>query len=232
MQTTAVVKDAESFTALWSQLGLEGDAPLVDFAGSVVFYFGAVESGSCPFEPLSGIVYDWANIRVYPALYTQDTGSGSCTDDANPRAIVVSVDRDALPEGEFHLWVWPEDFDSPDGVTFIAPGELTSSQDAPYPALGGSGRLDVGETRIAYEVSSHCGVEWLLRPVNGVVWRAVDLDETDAQGIDPVPGAWGQANDSLDLVLELVDEMTLRATALGTDVTVTYEPDPDPPGCG
>lgn len=89
----------------------------------------------------------------------------------------------------------------------------------------------MGETRIAYAVSTHCGVEWLLRPVNGQIWRAIDLDQTDASGIDRVSRAWGQANDDLDLILELVNESRLDVTAVGTDVIVTYEPDPDPPGC-
>jgi len=229
--TTAAADDADELASLWERLGIDGAPPPVDFAEEVVLYFGVGESGSCPYLGLSRVVYAEPDIRVYPTMQDSVPAGTACTADARPHAVVVAVNRADLPDAEFHLWVVADDFSSREGVTFIAPGELRPRSGSDYPALGADGSLDVGETRIAYGVNTHCGVEWLLRPVNEMTWRAVDLDETDASGIDPVPSAWGQANDDIDLELTLVDESTLEVTALGTDVTVTYTPDPDPPGC-
>lgn len=228
--STDLADTNEELEYLWNRLDLAGSPPDVEFGTHVVLYFGLGESGSCPFDSLVGIVYAEPNFRVFPAMQDSVPAGTACTDDANPHAVVVSVRRDDLPTGEFHLWVFESDFDSSEGVTFIAPGELGNGG-GEHAALGGGGSLEVGETRIAYKVNTHCGVDWLLRPVNEMTWRATDLDQTDASGIDPVPSAWGEANDEIDLELTLLDESTLEATALGTDVTVTYTPDPDPPGC-
>jgi hypothetical protein len=227
---TDLVDTNQELDYLWNWLDLAGTPPDVDFDSHVVLYFGLAESGSCPYVDVTGIVYAEPYLRVYPAMRDSVEEGTPCTADANPHAVVVSVRRDDLPTGEFHLWVDEGDFESREGVTFIAPGELGIGG-GEHPALGGDGRIEVGETRIAYDVNTHCGVEWLLRPVNDMTWRAVDLDRTDASGIDLVPSAWGQANDDIDLEMRLVDESTLEVTAVGTDVTVTYTPDPDPPGC-
>ncbi len=113
---------------------------------------------------------------------------------------------------------------------------VPSTGDAPVPptslpALGADGRLSVGEPHVVHRVNTHCGVEWLLVEINGQLWRSLNLFDTDAEGVDPVPTAWGRANDPLDLVVELLDPTTLAAFAVGTDVTVRYEPDEHPPGC-
>ncbi len=91
--------------------------------------------------------------------------------------------------------------------------------------------MAVGESRIANGINTHCGVDWLLVSINGQFWRATDLDRTDAGGIDRVPSAWGQADEPLDLIVTLLDATTLQATDLEMDVTVTYTPDPEFPGC-
>jgi hypothetical protein len=232
---TAVAAGDEEFESLWNRLNLGGDLPSIDFTSSVVFYFGAAESSSCPLGSMRGLVYLPGEQRIYPDLPVDiPAGSTTCTSDARPHAVLVAVARRDLPAGPFSLWIdRSEDLPAccEDGATFVAPGELTIHRGATYPPLGGDGVLGVGETRIAYGVGTHCGVEWLGVSINGQVWRAIDLDRTGAGGVDPVPRAWGEANDNIDLRVTLRDESTLQATAVGTDVTVTYTPDPDFPGC-
>lgn len=62
---------------------------------------------------------------------------------------------------------------------------------AAFDPLGADGDLGVGEIRIAYDTFTHCGVEWLDRPINGQRWHAADLASYHAVGIDPVPPRWG-----------------------------------------
>jgi len=231
---TAVAASAAEFDALWSGLGLVGRPPEVDFESSVVFYFGAVESGSCPLGPIEGLRYNAGEQKIYPEIpVIVPSGTNGCTDDANRHAVLVAVDRVDLPPDGFSLWISADDPPDccGDGVTFVAAGELTAPPDAAYPPLGADGRLAVGESRLAYRVGTHCGVEWLPVSVNGQNWRATDLDRADAAGIDRVPSAWGRAGDSLDLVLTLLDESTLEVTVVGTGVSVTYAPGSDAPGC-
>ncbi len=91
------------------------------------------------------------------------------------------------------------------------------------PALGPDGIIEVGQTRIAWAVSTHCGVEHLF--VDGVQWKATDLNAT---GIDPVPEAWRatmvDSADQVDLMIDRTTENELRVTALDTTETVTYRP--------
>ncbi|MFV1969679.1 MAG: hypothetical protein ACC683_01615 [Acidimicrobiia bacterium] len=232
--TTALAADSAEFATMWEELGLIGEVPDVYFATQVVFYFGAVESSGCPLGAVVGLMYSAGEQKIYPDIpVVVPEGSTGCNEDANRHAVLVAVERDNLPRGALSLWISADDPPGccQDGVTFIAAGELTAPATASYPPLGADGDLAIGETRISYGVSTHCGVEWLARSVNGQRWRAIDLESTGAVGIDPVPPAWGMANDSLDLVLTLVDAETLDVTTLTSDVTVTYAPDPDALRC-
>ncbi|GMQ93280.1 MAG: hypothetical protein BMS9Abin12_0757 [Acidimicrobiia bacterium] len=232
--TTAFAADSSGFATMWQEFGLIGQVPDVDFETQVVFYFGAVESSGCPLGAVAGLMYNTVNQSVYPDIpVVAPEGSTTCNEDANRHAVLIAVERDDLPGGAFSLWISADDPPGccVDGMTFIAAGELTAPAGASYAPLGADGELAIGETRIAYAVFTHCGVEWLGRSVNGQWWRAIDLQSADATGIDPVPLAWGKANDSLDLVLTLVDSDTLEVTTLNSDVTVAYTPDPDAPGC-
>lgn len=232
--TTALAADSSAFTTMWQELGLIGQVPDVDFETQVVFYFGAVESSGCPLGAVAGLMYNTVNQSIYPDIpVVVPEGSTACNDDANRHAVLVAIERDDLPGGAFSLWISADDPPGccVDGMTFIAAGELTAPAGASYAPLGANGELAISKTRIAYAVFTHCGVEWLGRSVNGQWWRAIDLESAGATGIDPVPPAWGEANDSLDLVLTLVDADTLEVRTLTSDVTVTYVPDPDAPGC-
>lgn len=226
--TTSLAADSADFAAMWQELGLIGQAPDVDFETQVVFYFGAVESRGCPLGAVVGLMYSAGEEKIFPDIpVVVPEGSTGCNADANRHAVLVAVARDDLPSGMFSLWISADDPPGccADGVTFVAAGEHTAPREASFPPLGSDGYLEVGNPRIAYQVSTHCGVEWLLVKINGEWWRALDLHETDAAGIDPVPSAWGDSGASIDLVLTLVDDTTLRAGALGTNVTVTYAAD-------
>lgn len=237
--TTGFAADTTAFVDLWQELGLVGSPPAIDFISRVVLYFGAVESSSCPLGPLLGLVYNHGNQSIHPLMspvasaQDADPGVMTCTADARRHALLVSIERGDLPDGAFSLWISEEDPPGCclDGLTFVAAGELNPPTGASFDPLGASGDLGVGETRIAYDVNTHCGVEWLSRSINGQRWHAVDLASSGAVGIDPVPSGWGEANDLLDLLVTLVNEDTLEVTTATSNVVITYVPEADAPGC-
>ena len=183
------------------------------------------------------LVYSAGDQKIYPDIpistppesTSPAPESRTCTADANRHAVLLAVDRADLPEGGFSLWISAADPPGccGDGLTFVAGGQLDASQGATFPPLGADGQLAIGESRIAYGLNTHCGVEWLLRSVNGQYWRATDLDLTETSGIDPIPSAWEQSVGQLDVVVTLLDDTILKVTGLDTDVTVMYTPDPD-----
>ena len=100
---TSVATTAGALNTLWSDLGLDGPIPSVDFATEIVAWFGAGYSGSCPDIRLDGVVVDTPN-RTVTADIVQVGGSyQACTSDANPRAYVVALQRDALPPAPFEV---------------------------------------------------------------------------------------------------------------------------------
>ena len=107
---TDVAVSASEFSALWSQLGLVGLPPEVDFESSVVFYFGAVESGSCPLGQIEGLTYNAGDQKIYPEIpIVPPPGTEICTDDARRHAVLVAVERAELPEAGFSLWISADD---------------------------------------------------------------------------------------------------------------------------
>ncbi|CAN5639283.1 hypothetical protein BH20ACT1_BH20ACT1_02290 [soil metagenome] len=123
---TDVAGGDDELQALWSRLGLTGAVPDVDLKSSVVLYFGAVESGSCPLGEVQALVLDEMNARLYPEIPLAHPDAEVCTDDANRHAVLLAVDRDDLPREAFSLWI--DEADPPaccaDGETFIGAGEL------------------------------------------------------------------------------------------------------------
>lgn len=125
---TDLAASGEDFNALWSRLGLAGPVPEVDFASSVVLYFGAVESGSCPLGKVEALMLDEGKRRVYPAIPMAggDSAVDVCTDDAGLHAVLIEVDRTDLPDGEFSIWI--DESDPPacctEGVTVVTGDEL------------------------------------------------------------------------------------------------------------
>lgn len=95
-------------------------------------------------------------------------------------------------------------------------GDVPESSDEDFPPglapeHDREGAIEVGQTRIVYGFSTHCGVEYLYVPIAGSRWQAVDLDAT---GIDPVPEAWrammADGTDQLDVMITRTAEDELR----------------------
>lgn len=143
--------DAESFTVLlatnseeleivMSSIGLP--TPVIDFDEDIVLNFNIAESGSCRFLPVAGLLFDEGSRRLYPDVQLdlpvpevegEDIG---CTDDDNPHGIVLAVRRDALPEGDFNIWV--EQRDPPgcctENLLHIESGDLAGPNNTPAPS--------------------------------------------------------------------------------------------------
>ena len=154
-----------------------------------------------------------------------------CDDDANPHRIVLSVARTDLPPSAFSVWINGEDPPAccTDRLVFVAEGELTRL-DAEFPPLDAQGTLAVGETRILYGLSTHCGANPIFQPIDGSQWTAVD--SIVMSGIDPMPDGWVRDETQvIDLVLERTGEDTLIATALGTEISVEYQRSAERFGC-
>lgn len=235
---TGIAADPSGYAQLWEEIGLSGEPSPVDFDTEVAIWFGAVYSGSCPEIRLDGVAVDHERALVYADI-VQTGEVFVCTDDANPRAYLVAVERSALPPGPFAVQLGahdpppgaPEERTRVDadlrqpGATF-SPDQVGPDPELAEPRPNVAGPGDIVETGYpaAFRFWLHCGPEW-LGPLNDVVWRS---DVTDT------PTAWREAMDgSQELVVEVLietDPATLTATANGHDVV--YHPTAEPhPGC-
>ncbi len=214
----------------WSTAVLSDDEvwaidPDVEVGDSEVFFgFWLAESGSCPFGPTVDVRFDLEFQVLFPVVPLADGVGPDCEDDHNPHLVVVAVARDRLPGGPLTLWVdggEPRD----EGSTFVADGELTSAVESGYERLKEQGTLNVGETKIATGVSTHCGLERLYWMVDGRQWLI-------APG-SGIPGRWQQVvrDERIDLVITRTGVDELGVTAYGTDEMVSYLPAPDTEGC-
>lgn len=97
---TAAV-DHDDLAEQWEAYRAEG-APEDLEDGEVAILLGFGESGSCPEEVREIRVDDEAGEVVVDRQIEGDPGQG-CTDDYNPRTIVLAVDAAALPDGPFLL---------------------------------------------------------------------------------------------------------------------------------
>ncbi|MBW3665002.1 MAG: hypothetical protein KY469_18050 [Actinobacteria bacterium] len=235
---TWIAADQDAYARLWSEIGLSGEPPEVAFDGEVVIWFGAVYSGSCPRIRLDDVVIDHDRALVHAEI-VELGAEPACTDDANPRAYVVAVERSVLPSGPFAIQLGPED---PPGGAFEertlievdltergsapAPDEIGPDPAAaePQPTTVGPGEIIETGYPALYRFWLHCGPEW-LGPLNDVMWRS---------DVTQIPPEWRERmHDSEELVVEVLietDPATLTATA--GDHTIVYRPSPeDPPGC-
>lgn len=83
----------EQRDAQWPRFGLTGSALSVDFSDRVLLFVGFGESSSCPYI-FDGIEVEGQVLRLLNAAEYQE-----CTDDYNGRTLVVSIDREVLPDG-------------------------------------------------------------------------------------------------------------------------------------
>lgn len=88
-----VATTSEQRDAQWDRFRLTDSPPSVDFADRVLLFVGFGESGSCPYI-FDGLEIDDQALRVRNAQDQQD-----CTEDFHPRTVVLSIDREGLPEG-------------------------------------------------------------------------------------------------------------------------------------
>lgn len=207
-----------------------------DWDNEVVFAFTLAESSSCPFGTVERVEYSEPDRRLYPMVPLAEEAD-ACTDDANPHTVVIAIARDDLPDGELSIWV---DGDEPpsgvvDGVTRFAAGELDTDglpETGDVEALGQDGDLAVGETKIAHNVTTHCGLNRIFWTIDGREW-VLNEDDASAENTDYVPEEWRGvvSGEAIDLQIERVEEDVLLVTALGTDHTLRYEPARDQLGC-
>lgn len=154
---TSLATTNEEFWALFDELGVvfEPPGPEVDFDTDVVIRFGLAESSSCPFDSLADLRFNPATGRLFPVVPLQDPTINGCTADANSHTVVVAVERTALPDTAFDIWV--DDAEPPaccvSGVTRVAAGQLlrptTTTPDGrpvleEYDVVPPSGSVEVG----------------------------------------------------------------------------------------
>lgn len=231
---TGIAADPDSLRTLWDTIGLDSPLPEVDFENEVVIWFGAVYGSSCPDLRLDDVIVDGDLIYANIVLAVPQV---ACTDDANPHAYIIALDRARLPQGPFRIQLGAND--PPRGVpeertvvdaNLSVPGSTFSpAQVGPDPALPGPDLVESGDIiepgyPASFRLYAHCGIEW-LGELNGVVWRTED----------PFPGAWqALMDDGQSIAVEVLllegDPPTVEATAGGR--TLTYLPSSEPiPGC-
>lgn len=225
---TGIATDRGGLETMWRTIGLEAEIPDVDFETEVVIWFGAVYGSSCPDLRLDEVVV--SDDLVYAEI-VMTTPAVACTEDANPHAYVVAVERSILPVGPFTIQLGPDvitDEATRVEADLSVPG-TTLTPDQVHPVVPSDDRYVVSGDYIeegfptAYQFNTHCGIEW-LGELNGVLWR------TD----QPLPDAWIEVAKIEMVVVEVVlatgNPPTVTATANG--VSLTYLPDPGPqPGC-
>ena len=138
--TVQLATNSEELEVVIASLGL--DRPEADFDEEIVLNFNIAESSSCRFLPVEGLLFDEETQRLYPDVQLDlpaievEGEEVVCNDDDNPHGIVMAVPRDALPEGDFNIWV--EERDPPgccsENLLRIEAGELATSTVAPIDA--------------------------------------------------------------------------------------------------
>ena len=198
---TGLATTDDQLAALWSESGLGGAAPEVDWEREVVAWFGAVYGSSCPIR-LDGVAV--TGDVLHPETVVPGAGPMmACTDDANPHSYVVAVERSLLPEGPFRLQLGPED--PPGGVPqertvvdvgLSEPGATAADDEIhlddaliggpPAPPLvadGHEGPIPNGARYVWHPRPGCTGV--VVGPLDGTLWRLADgehpWEEVDGQ---------------------------------------------------
>ncbi|MEM8747349.1 MAG: hypothetical protein AAGF91_11650, partial [Actinomycetota bacterium] len=104
---TGVATTHEQYERLWTISAVPGDAADVDLASEIVIWFGAVYGSSCPIR-LDDVVVDIERAVVHGDFVLPGNPT-DCTDDANPEAYVVALDRSELPVGPFIVQLGADD---------------------------------------------------------------------------------------------------------------------------
>ncbi len=231
---TGIATDQASYERLWTDIGLSGEPPPVDFEAEAVIWFGAVYGSGCANLRLDDVVVDREQALVHAEIVLVDFPA-ACNDDANPHAYLVALERAKLPSGPFAIQLGADD--PPAGVpeertlvdvdlsrpgAVVGPGDVHPDPALPEPFVLEPGSIIEPEVEYPYRLFVHCGIEWLGR-FNDVAWRA---DVPDGV-LDFIPPEWQTAVDAsqtieLSIVLRTDPEPVIMATASG--YTVTYRP--------
>ena len=242
---TGIAFDDASLAALWDLSGVSAPLPTIDWEREVVVWLGAVYGSSCPDLRLEDVVFDTGQRLVHADIVLPDPPV-ACTDDANPRAFLVAVDRVRLPPPPFAIQLSSED--PPGGVpeerTVVdadlrAPGSVAEPDqihgDPNLLGPQGPEAVQSGDTietgfPATYRMSVHCGVEW-LGELNGVQWRTL----VPAGVGDFLPAEWKQVvamDESIVLEVLMTEGPNPTLTATANDHAVVYRPADEPhPGC-
>ena len=242
---TGIAFDDASLEALWGVSGVSAPLPEVDWQHEVVIWFGAVYGSSCPDLRLDDVVVDGRQRLVHAEIVLADPPV-ACTDDANPRAFLVAVDRVRVPAPPFAIQLSSED--PPGGVpeertivdadlrvpgSVAAPEQVHGDPNLLGPqgpeAVQSGGFIETGFP-IAYRMSVHCGVEW-LGELNGAQWRTI----VPAGVGDFLPPEWKQVvamDESIVVEVLMAEGPNPTVTATANDHAVVYRPADEPhPGC-
>jgi len=239
---TGIATDQASYERLWTNIGLSGEPPPVDFESEVVIWFGAVFGSSCPNLRLDDVVVEREQALVHAEIVLVDPPA-ACTADANPHAYLVALERAKLPSGPFAIQLGADDppagapeerilvdVDLSQPRAVAGAGEVHPDPALPEPFVLEPGSIVEPEVEYPYRLFVHCGIGWLGR-FNDVAWRT---DVPDGV-LDFVPPEWQTAVDAsqtieLSIILRTDPEPVIMATASG--YTVTYRPTTEElPGC-
>lgn len=217
---TDVATTDEQLDRLWSEAGLAGAPPEVDWESEVVIWFGAVWSSGAPIH-LTDLIVD--DDLLYPLTPTVERHSSGVAD-ANPHAFVVALDRAALPSTvPFHVQLseqtpspgWPQertvvDVDLREPGTTADDAELHDDPSLIPPVLrtveeGDS--IAVGEEVIFWFAPGECGWE-RLGTFDGIEWRLDDASDPPAD-LPPVEGDATLQREREDLIVYSIPETDL-----------------------
>lgn len=236
---TGVATTEDQYAALWEESGVTAERPEVDLESEIVIWFGAVFGSGCPIR-LDDVVVDAEAALVHGDIVIPGNPQ-ACNDDANPRAFIVALARDRLPEGPFRVQL---DADDPPGgapeertvvaVDLSAPGstaedgEIGPDPEAVEPEeayrVEPGGVLESGFPALL-SVDLACDLT-VIGPFNGVAFAA---DEP----VVPPPSEWvAAAGDEGRLDVEvLVEGEPARLTVTAAGRSVAYSPTTDQPTC-
>jgi hypothetical protein len=236
---TGVATTTDQYEALWGLSGISAEAPAVDFGTEIVVWFGAVYGSSCEIR-LDDVIIDTEGQLVF-GDFVIPGNPGRCESDANPEAYVVAIERTLLPAAPFDVQLGERD--PPKGVpeerTVVkvdlrGPGSTATDDDLSLDpelfadasrgyVIGAGGVMEIGFPAL-YDLDLSCDFE-LIGPVNGVVWRA---ENVEVSKITP-PAAWVSVATAAGLVeIELLlseDPPTLTLSA--GDHTERFLPAPN-----
>jgi hypothetical protein len=239
---TGIATDQASYESLWTEVGLSGGPPPVEFQSEVVIWFGAVFGGGCSHLRLDDVIVDLKRALVHAEIVLPGPPVG-CNDDANPYAYLVALERAKLPSGPFAIQLGAEDppAGAPEERTLVdidlsrpgavaGPGDVHPDPALPEPFVVEPGSAIEPDVVNPYRLFVHCGIEWLGR-LNDVAWRT----DVPAGVPDFIPPEWQTAVDpsqtiELSIILRTDPEPVIEATA--NRHTVIYRPTTEePPGC-